>query len=257
MKGTVLSALVFLAGDCALGQEAVRPDILRYPGPVRALASPRTFGTDQDSLQRVGVQAFAPADSATGYRYDFGSNDTYLRYSTTGGNQLFIAHPVLPSGARISGVEFGLCDTDPVAEIFAQILTTDNLGGTLQVVDIVGTSGTPGCAPVFVDLSAANLVVDNATMQILLNIVLASGDTTQSFAGATVFYRLQVSPAPALASFNDVPDTHPFFQFIEALKSSGITGGCQVAPPLYCPDNFVTRGQMAGFLAKALGLQFP
>ena len=109
----------------------------------------------------------------------------------------------------------------------------------------------------FVDLSAANLVVDNATMQILLDIILTSGDTTQSFAGATVFYRLQVSPAPALVSFNDVPDTHPFYQFIEALKSSGITGGCQAAPPLYCPDNFVTRGQMAVFLAKALGLQFP
>ena len=63
-----------------------------------------------------------------------------------------------------------------------------------------------------------------------------------------------VSPAPATATFNDVPTNHPFFQFIEALSASGITGGCNSAPPLYCPDSFVTRGQMAVFLAKALGL---
>jgi hypothetical protein len=63
-----------------------------------------------------------------------------------------------------------------------------------------------------------------------------------------------ISPAPGTATFNDVPTTHPFFQFIEALHASGITGGCQASPPLYCPDDSVTRGQMAVFLAKALGL---
>jgi S-layer homology domain len=63
-----------------------------------------------------------------------------------------------------------------------------------------------------------------------------------------------VSPVPGSASFNDVPTGHPFFKFIEALHASGITGGCQAAPPLYCPDNPVTRGQLAVFLAKALGL---
>ena len=67
----------------------------------------------------------------------------------------------------------------------------------------------------------------------------------------------QVSPAPATATFNDVPTSHPFFQFVEALAKSGITGGCNAAPPLYCPDQPLTRGQMAVFLAKALGLQWP
>ena len=65
---------------------------------------------------------------------------------------------------------------------------------------------------------------------------------------------LQVSPAPPVPSFNDVPQTHPFYQYIEALKASGITGGCSVSPPLDCPDNPVTRGQLAVFIAKALGL---
>jgi S-layer homology domain len=67
----------------------------------------------------------------------------------------------------------------------------------------------------------------------------------------------QVSPPPAAATFGDVPTSHPFFQFVEALSRSGITAGCSDAPPLYCPDQPLTRGQMAVFLAKALGLHWP
>ena len=77
------------------------------------------------------------------------------------------------------------------------------------------------------------------------------------FLGATVVWKRTVSPPPATASFNDVPTTHPLFQYIEALKASGITGGCQASPPLYCPDAPLTRGQMAVFLSKALGLHWP
>jgi hypothetical protein len=40
------------------------------------------------------------------------------------------------------------------------------------------------------------------------------------------------------------------------LAASGITAGCSTAPPLYCPDDPLTRGQMAVFLSKALGLHF-
>ena len=66
-----------------------------------------------------------------------------------------------------------------------------------------------------------------------------------------IFYDLQVSPASAVATFNDVPTSHPFFQFIQALAAAGITGGCSTSPPLYCPDNPVTRGQIAVFLLRA------
>jgi hypothetical protein len=65
---------------------------------------------------------------------------------------------------------------------------------------------------------------------------------------------LQVSPAPTHATFNDVPTTDWAFRFIEALAKSGITSGCQASPPLYCPDNKITRREMAVFLAVALGL---
>jgi S-layer homology domain len=51
-----------------------------------------------------------------------------------------------------------------------------------------------------------------------------------------------------------VPTGHPQFQFIEALAASGITAGCGSGN--YCPNANLTRGQMAVFLAKALGLHW-
>jgi S-layer homology domain len=72
---------------------------------------------------------------------------------------------------------------------------------------------------------------------------------------ARLLFRRQISPAPAAATFSDVPTSHPFFQFVEALADSGITAGCGTG--IYCPDAPLTRGQMAVFLAKALGLHWP
>jgi hypothetical protein len=78
------------------------------------------------------------------------------------------------------------------------------------------------------------------------------------FRAVRLFYRLQVSPlAPGPAVFSDVPAGHPFRQFIEALFDAGITGGCGTSPLRFCPDNPITRGEMAVFLAVALGLHFP
>ncbi len=56
-------------------------------------------------------------------------------------------------------------------------------------------------------------------------------------------------PAPATGTaFPDVPASNPFAPWIEELSREGITGGC--GGGLYCPDNPVTRQQMAVFLLK-------
>jgi len=59
-------------------------------------------------------------------------------------------------------------------------------------------------------------------------------------------------PSPPTPRFGDVPTTHPFYPFIEKMAALGITAGCGGGN--YCPDNPVTRGQMAVFLVKAFGL---
>ena len=85
----------------------------------------------------------------------------------------------------------------------------------------------------------------------------AATDGSVRIQAARVFYKLQVKPAPGTATFADVPTSHLFFQYIEALAAAGITGGCSAPPnPNYCPDVPLTRGQMAVFLARALGLHW-
>jgi len=72
--------------------------------------------------------------------------------------------------------------------------------------------------------------------------------------GVIVRWYRQVSPAPGTATFNDVPTGHLFFPYVEALADSGITAGCGGGS--FCPDAVLTRGQMAVFLSKALGLHW-
>ena len=56
------------------------------------------------------------------------------------------------------------------------------------------------------------------------------------------------------ASQIDVPAGAFAAAWIEDLYARGVTGGCQASPLLYCPNNTVTRGQMAVCLTKTFGL---
>jgi len=56
------------------------------------------------------------------------------------------------------------------------------------------------------------------------------------------------------ARFDDVPKTMSIWTAVEWVAAEGITGGCSTTPPLYCPNSPVTRGQMAVFLCRAMGL---
>lgn len=55
--------------------------------------------------------------------------------------------------------------------------------------------------------------------------------------------------------FGDVPSNHVFHDDISWLAESGVTRGCNPpASTMFCPDDPVTRGQMAAFLVRALDL---
>ncbi len=58
--------------------------------------------------------------------------------------------------------------------------------------------------------------------------------------------------ATGSAPFSDVPSDHTFRRDIDRLATAGITSGC--GNGRFCPDDAVTRGQMAAFLVRALGL---
>ena len=54
---------------------------------------------------------------------------------------------------------------------------------------------------------------------------------------------------PATPYFTDVPTTHQFYQWIQKMRELGITAGCTAST--YCPNDAVTRGQMAVFIIRA------
>jgi len=54
------------------------------------------------------------------------------------------------------------------------------------------------------------------------------------------------------AVFSDVPLSYWANNYINRLYAAGITGGCSTTPLSYCPENTVTRAQMAVFLLKGI-----
>jgi hypothetical protein len=68
-------------------------------------------------------------------------------------------------------------------------------------------------------------------------------------------FTLATLPMMAVASdrFSDVSDSHAFHDEINELWGARITRGCATNPRRYCPDEAVSRGQMAGFLSRGLG----
>jgi hypothetical protein len=48
--------------------------------------------------------------------------------------------------------------------------------------------------------------------------------------------------------FGDLPAASSFCPWVEELSRRGVVDGCQASPPLYCPEDAVTRAQMAVFV---------
>ncbi|MFA6016814.1 MAG: S-layer homology domain-containing protein [Patescibacteria group bacterium] len=60
------------------------------------------------------------------------------------------------------------------------------------------------------------------------------------------------TPPPAAGQiFSDVPPSHYAFTYIETLYRANISTGCGVSPLRFCPEENITRAQIAVFLLKA------
>jgi hypothetical protein len=223
--------------------------------PWPALAQ-QTFGTTSEIAHVVAGSAFETFASGQTWTVDIDGDPTtgfLLRHGLAVGQTDCHAGLGLPSGAVVSRLEIAACHsnaTDLAVALYRSKLPPKT---GLEQLTPPGTIATPGCGRFSVTpLSPSQAVIDNDTATYW--IVISTVGSAAFFDSVRVYYQLQVSPAPGAASFGDVPPTHPFFQFIQALVASGITVGCGGGN--YCPDAPLTRGQMAVFLSKALGLHF-
>ena len=62
-------------------------------------------------------------------------------------------------------------------------------------------------------------------------------------------------PGPLAGRFTDVDREAWWSGYPERLAELGITHGCGLIPPRFCPSGPVTRGEMATFLTRAFGLE--
>ena len=223
------------------------------------------FGTDAQVLI-IGAAAFQHLNNNSGYEIDW-FTDGYLGYTDENFIGVFVAPLQLPAGAEILGICTYLLDTAPVGAVTTWV----------DAVKLAYNATSPGVVPVWGPIQydddggyAEACLVFNYTYQNYADLdgdgsaeflahrlrveMTETGDGRLAFGGVRVVWRRQVSPSPSSPTFGDVPADHVFFQFIEALGLSGITGGCGGGN--YCPDSPLTRGQMAVFLAKALGLHW-
>jgi hypothetical protein len=115
--------------------------------------------------------------------------------------------------------------------------TTAPINGDYQI-QVIGTGSGP--YHMFIQVYDAE---GNPTSQVF---------ESQIDIGEEHSYSVNFSDTPLIATFSDVPTSHWAWQYIERLHSAGITGGCAVNPLRYCPQEMVTRAQMAVFLERGI-----
>jgi hypothetical protein len=219
------------------------------PGMQASKAPMPEWGTTSANWMTIGSGSFTPITSGWTWGQNF-----WWRWGTTGGVTFWDASLSLPSGTKVTHFVVEAYDSSASGDVRVTFATCPNLSSTCTYTGLGQTSGTPGYTWLTVVLPSP-ITIDNNMNSYHIRVRLDSGDDTNSFRSVSFKYELQVSPAPGVATFGDVPTGHPFFKFVEALYASGITAGCGGGN--FCPDSPLTRGQMAVFLSVALGLHWP
>lgn len=180
---------------------------------------------------------------------------------TNGGPTFAYARIPVPEGARLGQFFFWALDSDPDQDLIFDVYETCLANGANPpMVTLLASAFTIlEIGDYFGFTSLNGLTANNRDCGYTVRVKFADSGVACSLdlrvRKLQFSWTRQVSAAPAAATFGDVPTSHPFFQHVEALVKSGTTAGCGGGD--FCPDAPITRGQMAAFLAKALGLQWP
>ena len=251
-RGVMLGVSVLAFSASLFGQSAVSASA-KAPVSKTVFSKTPLYGLSGVATALVPAFEFSTFNQADPWSPVNGSPDRYL----TGGGH-FEATVHIPQGALITAIEAEGCDnsaTGSLNGLFAIAAAPGGGGGVIQTFDSGGPD-TPGCG--FFSAAVGPMTVDNHNNQYFFELNNSPGDGTVYYAAMRVYYMLQVSPAPGSPTFSDIGPGDPAWPFVEAFVAAGITVGCDVGPPArYCPDDPVTRRQVAVFLSKALGLYWP
>lgn len=242
----------------AMGESPDAANVWKLPGTGRTddTHAKAEFGTTERTHTPIAAKAFQGRESD--FEYTQGSNSG-IQCASTSPEEFADAQISLPHGASLDGVRWWVnnssADQDAVLFVFercypdfnsADVTTTQLASSTI--------SASAGNATDFV--STGDRRIDHTSCHYLARVrftsALGSCDEQVELQKLRLQWFRDLGPAPATATFSDVSTGHPFFQHVENLVASGITAGCGGGN--YCPGDPLTRGQMAVFLSKALGL---
>jgi len=262
--GETEAELVEISGAQAMldrGLPADHPPFMSIRPLANAQATdeqPDDYGTLNAGYTTVRGLEFKPAKSIGLYS---NTSHTAMFCESASTYAWFDAQFEPPIGAEITGIRVWTYDNsaeDMYAWIW-EICQPNTSAGEPTDTELEAekiSSGTPG-----EDIEWMNITDRTAnTYNCVYLLRVRFGDDTNCNGSALrlhkarMQWRRQVSPAPATATFNDVGTGHIFFRYVEALADSDITAGCGGGS--FCPDAPLSRGQMAVFLSKALGLHW-
>jgi hypothetical protein len=245
-----VSMLAMLYAGTASAQQSSAPNLL-----ATTRQAPDEFGTSNYTVTMIGAGSFTPAsdDNSTSPVYYTVPSRAFVRGITLNADQHFYATVSIPSGAVIDNVGLeSYCTAPGLAGVALTLI--DRYGTTTPIAAFSCTQH--GMDSDYVASPIGFQLVRNVHNLLLIDVELNDGATNfGQFSWVEIWWKRTVSPAPATATFSDVPPSSPQFKFVEALHAAGITAGCGGGN--YCPDSPITRGQMAVFLATALGLHWP
>jgi len=159
-----------------------------------------------------------------------------------------------------TGFEFGdgvstISETTTLRESFLHAVTDDT--GEITAWNVIFTlpafnEGDHAIITTFNNLDVIPSIHDGSTYCAVDNGSGDCGGFESEFPGVSAIRRFVPGSwtITVVARFNDVPANYWAFSFIETLADSGITSGCSEGN--YCPEDSVTRAQMAIFLERGM-----
>jgi glucose/arabinose dehydrogenase len=217
-----------------LGGTVYRIEPTPYPAPTTTSLSPTSV--------IAGGAAFPLTVHGTGFTYE-----SVVRWNGSDRPTTFVSSSQLT--AQISAI-----DIDAAATASVQVFTPPPGGG-------LSNAQTFTVDLTFLDVPTSHFAY--AYVQAVFNAGVTAGCGARMYCPDASVTRAQMAvfllkasqgsgyvPPACEGVFDDVPCPSLFADWIEDVAARGITGGCNVSPPLYCPDAAVTRAQMAPFLLK-------
>jgi len=227
---------------CAISQA----EQLRVPLPLlKARVDPKEFGIQDQTITMISAGSFSEVSSF--FTPSLGRYAFFYPYDNH-----FYASLDIPAGAVIDAIGLNSStDTDSILGV--ALWERDRYAG----VTLLAGFSAPAHAAWDTDFAGPlNIqITDHVDKELILDVEQAPAPDNEFWAWVEIHWHRTISPPPSTATFADVPTSHPFFQYIEAIHAAGITAGCGGGN--FCPDQSITRKQEAAFLAKALGLHWP